>query len=134
MQFLAHQTFPQGFTSGGATKPPTIKFWLGDVFKGRTAYIETLNYVTDQNYPWEIGLNRDDLECYKLPRVIDVSITLHLIDEKSDVETGKAMYDFNWNGAPSKRSTNPAITGVKPTQASLPTPPQTSMPKKGIVS
>ena len=133
LQFLASLTMPQGFTATQATIPPIVKFWLGDMFVDRTVYIENLNFTTDVNFPWEIGLNATDVECYKLPMIIDVSVTIHLIDDVSDTTSGKAMYDFDVTNV-IKRSTNPAIIPVPAPPPSIPTTTVTSSPKKKIPS
>ena len=133
LQFLASLTMPQGFTATEATIPPIVKFWLGDMFVDRTVYIENLNFTTDVNFPWEIGLNPTGVECYKLPMIIDVSITIHLIDDVSDTTSGKAMYDFDVTNV-IKRSTNPAIIPVPAPPPSIPTTTVTSSPKKKIPS
>ena len=93
---------------------------------------ENLNFTTDVNFPWEIGLNATDVECYKLPMIIDVSITIHLIDDVSDTTSGKAMYDFDVTNV-IKRSTNPAIIPVPAPPPSIPTTTVTSSPKKKIL-
>lgn len=136
LQFLASLTMPQGFTATQATIPPIVKFWLGDMFVDRTVYIENLNFTTDVNFPWEIGLNPTGVECYKLPMIIDVSVTIHLIDDVSDTTSGKAMYDFDVTNV-IKRSTNPAIAAAINAQnqpANIPTTTVTTSPKKKIPS
>jgi hypothetical protein len=136
LQFLASLTMPQGFTATQATIPPIVKFWLGDMFVDRTVYIENLNFTTDVNFPWEIGLNPTGVECYKLPMIIDVSTTIHLIDDVSDTTSGKAMYDFDVTNV-IKRSTNPAIAAAIAAQnqpANLPNVTVTSSPVKRIPS
>jgi hypothetical protein len=133
LQFLASLTMPAGFTATQATIPPIVKFWLGDMFVDRTVYIENLNFTTDVNFPWEIGLNATDVECYKLPMIIDVSTTIHLIDDVSDTTSGKAMYDFDVTNV-IKRSTNPAILPAPAPPPSIPTTTVTTSPKKKIPS
>lgn len=136
LQFLASLTMPQGFTATEATIPPIVKFWLGDMFVDRTVYIENLNFTTDVNFPWEIGLNSPDVECYKLPMIIDVSITIHFIDEVSDTISNENIYDF-WRTS-TKRSTNPAIVPVivpsPVSSTTLPNVTVTSTPRKRILS
>jgi hypothetical protein len=135
LQFLASLTMPQGFTATEATIPPIIYFWLGDMFKKRTAYIETLTYTTDVNFPWEIGLNSgSSADCYKLPMIIDISVTIHFIEDMADTTSGQAIYDF-W-GASIKRTNNPAIASAIAAQnqpANIPTTTVTPSPKKKIL-
>lgn len=135
LQFLASLTMPQGFTATEATIPPIIYFWLGDMFKKRTAYIENLTYTTDVNFPWEIGLNSgSSADCYKLPMIIDISVTIHFIEDMADTTSGQAIYDF-W-GASIKRTNNPAIASAIAAQnqpANIPSTTVTSSPKKKIL-
>jgi hypothetical protein len=101
LEFLASQTSAQGFTSHTATIPPVISFTVGDLFKNRPAWIETLSYTTDENFPWEIGYNSSgslDMSCYKLPMIITVQMTLHFIENYEDVAGATTMYDFGKNG------------------------------------
>jgi hypothetical protein len=131
LQFLGSLTMPQGFTATEGTIPPIVKFWLGDMFIDRTVYIENLTYTTDVNFPWEIGLNSGSSDCYKLPMIIDVSVTIHFIDEVADTISGQVMYDF-W-GASIKRSADPAIASAIAAQnqpVNLPTATVVSSPKK----
>jgi hypothetical protein len=134
LQYLGHQTMPQGFTRTRATKPPLIKFWLGDMFKGRVSFIETLGYTSDEKTPWEIGLNAGG-DCYKLPMIIDVSITIHLIEEKEDlVGTGggnissyEYIYDFSKNKI--NRTNLPGNQSIPTTANPNVTPANTYKPK-----
>jgi len=135
LQYLASLTMPQGFTANEATQPPLIYFWLGDMFVKRLAYIENLTYTTDVNFPWEIGLNSGSgADCYKLPMIIDVSVTIHFIEEMADTTEGKFIYDF-WD-ANLKRTNNPAIADAIAAQnqpANIPTTTVVSSPKKKIL-
>lgn len=135
LQFLASLTMPQGFTAMQATVTPIVKFWLGDMFTNRTVYIENLTYTTDTNFPWDIGLTSGSSDCWKLPMIIDVSLTIHFIDEVGDTTSAEAIYDFNKTNV-IKRSTNPAIASVITAQnqpTNLPNVTVTSTPKKKIL-
>ena len=79
LSFLSSLTYPQDYIGGIAVVPPFIKFTLGDMYKNKEAFIESLNYTIDDNTPWEIGLD-SDTKNWKLPKIIDVSITLKLIE------------------------------------------------------
>jgi len=79
LSFLSSLTYPQDYIQGLAVVPPFLKFTLGDMYKNKEAFIESLNYTIDDNTPWEIGLD-SDTKNWKLPKVIDVSITLKLIE------------------------------------------------------
>jgi hypothetical protein len=138
LQYLASLTMPQSFTANEATNPPIIKFWLGDMFDGRYSYIENLTYTTDVNFPWEIGLNSGSkADCYKLPMIIDISVTIHFIENMEDTISGDVIYDF-WKvrKANVQRTNNPAVASAIAAQnqpQNLPAVTVTSSPKKKIL-
>jgi hypothetical protein len=87
LDFLTSLAYPQGY-SGLGVIAPIIKITLGNMYKNRVGFIESLSYTIDDNVPWEIGLNADgtmdsELKNYKLPRIVDVSVTVKLIESKS---------------------------------------------------
>jgi len=43
-----------------------------------------MSYNIDDNYPWEVGLNGKDLQNYKLPTIVEVTITLKFVEAKSN--------------------------------------------------
>jgi hypothetical protein len=66
--------------------------------------------------------------------VIDISVTIHFIENTADTTSGKAIYDF-WD-ANVKRSSDPAIASAIAAQnqpPNLPTVTVTSSPKKKIL-
>lgn len=79
LSFLSSLTYPQDYVGGIAVIPPFIKFTLGDMYNSKEGFIESLNYTIDDNTPWEIGLE-DDTKNWKLPKVIDVSITIKMVE------------------------------------------------------
>lgn len=78
LNFLTSLTYPQGY-SNVAVYAPFIKFTLGDMFRNKEAYIESLTYSVDDNTPWEIGLDTQTKD-WKLPKIISVDITLKLVE------------------------------------------------------
>lgn len=91
LDFLTSLAYPQGYQTVGVIAP-IIKLTLGNMYVGKTGFVESLSYTIDDNAPWEIGLdengNRDgDLKNYKLPRVVDVSVTVKFIENKSTTNT-----------------------------------------------
>jgi hypothetical protein len=81
LKYLASLTYPQNYEGeSGYVTPPFIKFTLGDLYNQKEGFIESLTYTFDDNYPWEIGLNKDVMANYKLPMVIDVDIQIKFIE------------------------------------------------------
>jgi ssRNA-specific RNase YbeY (16S rRNA maturation enzyme) len=52
-------------------------FTVGNLYKGKEAFIDSLSYTIDDNYPWEIKKGM------VLPMIVDVAISMTLIESKS---------------------------------------------------
>jgi len=117
LSFLSSLVYPQSYINKNYVTPPFIKFTLGDMYKDKEAFIESLTYTIDDNTPWEIGLEQKDIKyegentaeplikdyyisattaerstagtSYILPKIIEVAMTLKL------VETPNAVYDVD---------------------------------------
>ena len=123
LSFLSSLVYSQGFSRDADsskdllyTIPPFIKFTLGNMYKSKVSFIESLTYTVDDNTPWEIGLENTPIEPrptntdgrtknqdymvpgitsfnkdaigFKLPKIIEVAMTLKM------VETPKTVYNF----------------------------------------
>lgn len=67
--------------------PPFLKLTLGDMFKNAEGFIESLTYNVEDTYPWEIGFSIDqteDVENWKLPKIINVDVTYKFLDTMGD--------------------------------------------------
>ena len=84
---LTDMVYPLGFRTSGAVIPPLMHFTLGDMYKSRAGFIESLSYTIDDNYPWEI-----EKKGMILPMIVDVAITIKFIESKGDA--GKQHYSF----------------------------------------
>jgi len=112
-QKLAHLSslcYPQNYTdAGNAVTAPFLKFTMGDMFRDKECFIENMSYNIDDNYPWEIGLNDKSLQNYRLPTIVEVTMTLKFIEAKSNTyntvfdktsglqdktQIGRKMYGF----------------------------------------
>lgn len=74
LNFLTSLTYPQ-FTNINYVNPPFIKFTLGDWYKNKECFIESLSYTVDDNTPWDI-----ETIGYVLPTIIDASVTLKFVE------------------------------------------------------
>ena len=91
IDFLTRQTYPSyGGENLDIINAPFIKFQLGDVYKDRTGFIESLTYTVPDTGTWEI-----DTDGLKLPKFIDVSMTIKLV-ETPGIETEL----YNYGGSP----------------------------------
>lgn len=114
---LANLTYPQAYKGlTGAVAPPLLKFTLGDMYKRRDCFIESLEFSVDTNTPWEIGMNQKLLgssihpvigggyvkvidpavsaDNYKLPMIINVQVTLKFIEGRGVVHSAQSLYGF----------------------------------------
>ena len=114
LNFLTGLVYPQRFTTTNAIVPPLIYFTLGSLYKRKAAFIESLSYGYDDSFPWQINplgnktqksIKYDsngqplrdmvdvDVTDYVLPMVVDASITIKLIQTRSEVDSSK-YYSF----------------------------------------
>ena len=110
LNFLTSLAYPQGYAGGIGVRAPFIQFTLGHMYKQKAAYIESLSYTIDDNAPWHVGFTEasglaDDskfivngeetsLDNYILPKIVDVAITLKLVEQRSNTEAGY-LYGFD---------------------------------------
>jgi hypothetical protein len=81
LNFLTSLAYPQGYPGNTGVGAPFIKFTLGDMFRNKEAYIDSLSYTVDDNTPWDIGID-EETKNWKLPKIISVDVTLKLIENK----------------------------------------------------
>lgn len=111
LNFLSSLTYPQGYYENStAIKPPLIEFTLGDMYKRKASFIQSLSFSVDDNYPWNINrdesyvsnvlpsgeriVSDEDLTNYKLPMLIDVDIEIQILESRGNTES-KKFYSFN---------------------------------------
>jgi len=109
INFLTGLAYPQTYNKAGSFTPPFIKMTMGNLYKNQECFIESLSYAIDDNGGWEIGapnrnipdnarfnINGDitSIDNYKLPVIIDVSMTVKLIESKSTTSL-KQYYGFD---------------------------------------
>ncbi len=106
INFLTGLAYPQGY-SGAYAIPPFVTFTLGNLYKNKNCFIESLSYTIDDNGGWEIGsigvgenspVGIDGstvlMKDYKLPIIIDVNITLKFL-ESVGTSSGGQYYGFD---------------------------------------
>jgi hypothetical protein len=129
--YLSSLCYPQSYMSAtGAVSAPFLKFTLGDMYRNKECFIENMSYNIDDNYPWEVGLNGKDLQNYRLPTIVEVTITLKFVETKSNTynekvdsdgkldntEIGSKMYGFKetYNNVDSKQNDKQFTSTNKP--------------------
>ena len=88
LNFLTGLVYPQGYYTNSSVKPPFIQFTLGDLYKNKYSFIDSLSYTFDDSTPWEI-----DEKNFRLPMVIDVSTTIKFLESRGNT-SGKKFYSF----------------------------------------
>lgn len=85
---LTGLVYPLGYNSNSSIKPPFIQFTLGDLYKKKYSFIDSLSYTFDDTTPWEI-----DEKGYRLPTMISVSIGLKFLETRGNT-SGKKFYSL----------------------------------------
>lgn len=112
INFLNSLVFPQGYYDSSAVVPPFIRLTIGDLYKGKLSFIESLSHTWDDNTPWnvtnkerkvlsnEAGIitgtpeNADiDMKGYRLPMITDVSMTVKFLIGRNNT-SGRKFYSF----------------------------------------
>lgn len=142
LNFLTSLAYPQGYDSG-AIVPPFIKFSMGDMYRDKDCFIESLTYTIPDDTTWEIGIDQlgrnddnswerlealakskfdtvnetevattveKDVKNYKLPSVIEVAISLKIVDDRNSIEGYKFYSTQPIMQGETKPQTSPAVS------------------------
>jgi hypothetical protein len=106
-------------TSQYAFSPNLFYLTIGDVYKNVFGLLENISFQVEDNITWPT-LGVEDIDNYMYPSVIDVSLSMKIIEnhkvEKTDGGITKYRYDFDGRGPIVK---NPKKEEQKKTEASL---------------
>ena len=80
INFLTNLTYPQGYAGNIAVIPPFIRFTLGSMHVNKEAFISDLSYEIPDDAPWEIDADGLGMGEYILPKVVNVTMTLKLVE------------------------------------------------------
>ena len=89
LNFLTGLVYPQYYFDNSSVAPPFIQFTLGDLYKNKYSFIDSLSYTFDDSTPWEI-----DEKNFRLPMVIDVAVGLKFLESRGNT-SGKKFYSFD---------------------------------------
>ena len=70
-----------------------VKFTLGDLYKNKLSFIDSLTYTFSDDAPWDVNLDKSDLGVR--PMGIDVAIGFKVLDTVRPEFDGK-VYDLGW--------------------------------------
>mgnify|MGYP001075599702 FL=1 len=102
LNFLTGLVYPQSYDAGStAITAPFIKFTLGDLYKNKESFIESLSYTWDDSTPWNISDkeaaldNGEDIDMknFRLPMITDVAVTIKFLQSRKST-SGKKFYSF----------------------------------------
>jgi hypothetical protein len=100
LNFLTSLVYPQAYEGeAGYITAPFLKLTIGDMYKRKEGFIESLSYGIDDSTPWntedayESVEGKIDTKGYRLPRIINVETTFKFIETRSNTEAGK--YPFS---------------------------------------
>jgi|TARA_B110000093_G_C12942885_1_gene398807 hypothetical protein len=102
INFLNSLVLPQGYyNDSSAIVPPFIKLTIGDLYKDKEGFIESLSHTWQDSTPWNItdtetSILSDEIKMtgYKLPLITDVSITVKFLTSRNNT-SGRKLYSFN---------------------------------------
>ena len=64
IEFLTSLCYPLGYQSGqiGSVRAPVIYFTMGDLYKDKVSFIESLQYTIPDNSNWQLDGTQKDYE------------------------------------------------------------------------
>tara|TARA_R110001592_G_scaffold87117_5_gene257278 strand:- start:2437 stop:4839 length:2403 start_codon:yes stop_codon:yes gene_type:complete len=95
LQQLSTYTMPTYDNSGLGYKGNLVKFRLGSLWNGKLAFIESLSYTMIDDMSWEISMLNSPIPIGELPKGVDISIGLKILDDNVP-ELNQKVYDFNF--------------------------------------
>lgn len=103
LNFLTSLVYPQSFEGeAGYIAAPFLKLTIGDMYKRKEGFLESLSYSIEDTTPWNTEDEYESVEDtipfkgYRLPRIINVDTTFKFIEQRSSVE-GNSYYPFSAN-------------------------------------
>lgn len=76
LERLTKFSLPTGI---GIMRGPVVTVTVGDWFVNELCVIESLDFQIDQEYPWEINVEKDTVDVGELPQIVKVSLGLKVI-------------------------------------------------------
>ena len=121
LSFLNTFAYPQEYASPYVT-PPFMMFTLGNMYKNKEGFIDSLSFSIDDNTPWETGIPHiiangfpyhlnSSLVDYKLPTIIDVQMTIKFVESQSTYWDGNQPKRIYYYGVDRSIATDSEIGG-----------------------
>lgn len=90
LERLSTMTMPQ-YAGAEGYNGTLVKFRVGDLYKSKLAFIESLTYTVSDEAPWDINLDR---QLGELPMGVDVAIGFKVLDAKRP-QYKQTVYDWS---------------------------------------
>jgi len=89
IQFITTNCYPsfEVVTDSKVVKPPIVEFRIGNMYKSKVSFIESLSYTIPDDSNWEVA---DGLQ---LPKIVEVAITMKFI-ENAGIEDTLYAYEI----------------------------------------
>ena len=73
---LISQVYPDYSPKQGIMRAPVVRITIGDYLYRVPGFIESINVTVDNNYPWEINLEKSQVgDIAQLPQVLDIAVS-----------------------------------------------------------
>jgi hypothetical protein len=73
---LMSQVYPDYSAKQGIMRAPVVRITIGDYLYRVPGFIESINVTVDNNYPWEINLEKSQIgDIAQLPQVLDIAVS-----------------------------------------------------------
>ena len=93
LQYLSTMTMPTYGQSDDGYTGNLLTFRLGDLYRGKLAFLNSLSYSMRDDMSWEISPLNSDNPIGELPRGIDISVGLQILDGSRQKLGSKSVYD-----------------------------------------
>ena len=109
LNFLTSLVYPQAYEGdAGYITAPFLKLTIGDMYKRKEGFIESLSYGIEDSTPWNTEDKYESVEGtidtkgYRLPRIINVETTFKFIETRNNTEKGKYPFSLESQNAASE--------------------------------
>ena len=89
IQFLSQQCYPdlEVVDNNKVVKPPIIEFRIGNIYRGKVGFIESLSHTIPDDSNWET------VNGTQLPKIVDIAITIKFIEQQGVEDT---LYNYEY--------------------------------------
>ena len=99
LQYLATLTMPTYLDDGKGYRGNLFRFRLGSLYNNKLAFFNTFSYGMSTTMPWEISPKGSDNPIGELPRSVDVTVGLQILDGGRQQLGAKIYGQHNSTGA-----------------------------------